>query len=89
MERHERREKQSGDQAQNLLTTIVNKQRDQFINDKMIESIVKGLEDRIITLINAGTEEVNNKTYLLLFLDVNLTQDLVEILYSITIDVIY
>lgn len=62
LERHERREKQSGDQMQNLLSTIVNKQREQFGDDKELENIIKGLEQSISILTNAETEKVPNNT---------------------------
>lgn len=61
LERHERREKQSGDQIQNMLSTIVNKQREQFVEDKALETTIKGLEQSISVLTNAETEEVRIK----------------------------
>jgi len=65
LERHERREKQSGDQMQNMLLTIVNKQREQNAESKGLEMAIKGLEESMSALTNAETEEVrqfNEKT---------------------------
>lgn len=58
LERHERREKQFGDQMQNMLLTIVNKQREQFVGDGELEAIVKGLEQSIHVLTDAESNEV-------------------------------
>jgi hypothetical protein len=69
LERHERREKQSGDQMQNMLLTIVNKQREQNVENKEIEMAIKGLEETLSALIRAETEEVrkyNEKVYCIL-----------------------
>lgn len=60
LERHERREKQSSDQVQNVLSAIANKQREQYVEDKELESAVKGLEQSVGELINVETEKVNN-----------------------------
>lgn len=69
LERHERREKQSGDQMQNMLLTIVNKQREQFVDDKALETVVKSLEQSVHALTEAGTNEVREifKRNVLLF----------------------
>lgn len=56
LERHERREKQSGDQIQNMLLTIVNKQREQYVDGKTLETVVKGLEQSLNAMIAAETE---------------------------------
>ncbi|KAL4147966.1 hypothetical protein QTP88_002277 [Uroleucon formosanum] len=61
LERHERREKQSGDQMQNMLLTIVNKQRDQYVEDKELEMAIKRLEESISTLTRAETEETADR----------------------------
>lgn len=58
LERHERREKQSSDQIQNMLLTIVNKQREQFVDNKALETILKGLEESIHVLTDVETNEV-------------------------------
>lgn len=63
LERHERREKQSGDQMQNLLLTIVNKQREQFTDHKTLEAVIKELGYSVDVLVNAEKEEVNDKIY--------------------------
>jgi len=60
LERHERREKQSGDQMQNMLLTIVNKQREQFADHKALEMAVKSLENSMNSLTNAETEGVRD-----------------------------
>lgn len=60
LERHERREKQSGDQIQNLLLNIVNKQREQYVDGKTLETAVKGLEQSLNALTAAETERVSN-----------------------------
>lgn len=71
LERHERREKQSGDQMQSMLSTIVSKQREQYVEDKELETAIKGLEESMSALTRAETEEVrdvylyNEKTYAL------------------------
>lgn len=61
LERHERREKQSGDQMQNMLLTIVNKQRDQFVEGKELETAVKKLEESMSALTRAETEETADR----------------------------
>lgn len=61
LERHERRTKQSGDQMQNMLSTIVNKQREQFVEDKELEASIKSLEQSLSILTNAETEKVTIK----------------------------
>jgi len=63
LERHERREKQSGDQIQNMLLTIVNKQREQYADDKSLETAVRGLEQSVSALTNAQMDEVNRNVY--------------------------
>lgn len=63
LERHERRAKQSGDQMQNMLSTIVNKQREQFVEEKQLETSIKTLEQGISILTNAETEKVMIKNY--------------------------
>lgn len=60
LERHERREKQSGDQIHNMLLTVVNKQREQYVEDKELEAAIKGLEDSVKVLTRAETEEVRS-----------------------------
>lgn len=62
LERHERREKQSGDQIQNMLLTIVNKQREQYADNKLLETAIRGLEQSMNALTNAETDEVNRET---------------------------
>ncbi|XP_025424905.1 uncharacterized protein LOC112693875 [Sipha flava] len=57
LERHERREKQSSDQIQNMLLTIVNKQREQFADNKVLETTLKGLEESIHMLTDIETNE--------------------------------
>jgi len=42
-----------------MLSTIVNKQREQYVYDKSLETAVKSLEYSVNTLVNAKTEEVN------------------------------
>jgi len=61
LERHERREKQSGDQMQNMLLTIVNKQREQNVENKEIEMAIKGLEESLSALTRAETEETADR----------------------------
>lgn len=63
LERHERRVKQSGDQMQNLLSTIVNKQREQFVEEKELETSIKNLEQSLNLLTNAETEKVITKNH--------------------------
>lgn len=60
LERHERREKQAGDDMQKILMTIVDKQREKFVEDKALESVLFGLEQNINLLKNAETEKVRN-----------------------------
>lgn len=61
LERHERREKQSGDQMQNMLLTIVNKQREQNAESKGLEMAIKGLEESMSALTNSETEEIADR----------------------------
>lgn len=81
LERHERREKQSGDQMQNMLLTIVNKQRDQFVEDKELETAIKRLEESMRALTRAETEEVRNlhneKTYKLAISNYTLLENII------------
>lgn len=63
LERHERRAKQSGDQMQNMLSTIANKQREQFVEEKQLETSIKGLEQSMSILANAETEKVMMTNY--------------------------
>ncbi|XP_027837484.2 kinectin isoform X1 [Aphis gossypii] len=69
LERHERREKQSGDQMQNMLLTIVNKQREQNAESKGLEMAIKGLEESMSALTNAETEETADRKDTKLMLD--------------------
>jgi hypothetical protein len=64
LERHERREKQSSDQIQNMLLTIVNKQREQFADNKVLETTLKGLEESIHMLTDIETNEVGARILL-------------------------
>lgn len=54
---------------QNMLLTIVNKQREQNVENKEIEMAIKGLEESLSALTRAETEEVrkyNEKVYRIL-----------------------
>lgn len=64
LERHERREKQSGDQMQNILLTIVNKQREQYNDHKALEAAIKELGHGVDVLTSAEKDEVNRRKLL-------------------------
>lgn len=68
LERHERREKQAGDDMQKMLMTIVDKQREKFVDDKALEAAIYGLEQNIIFLKNAETEKVRKYYYIINYL---------------------
>lgn len=61
LERHERREKQSGDQMQNILLTIVNKQREQYADHKALEAAIKELGHGVDVLMSTEKDEVKRR----------------------------
>ncbi|VVC33104.1 Hypothetical protein CINCED_3A010877 [Cinara cedri] len=60
LERHERREIQSGDKMQNMLLTIVNKQIQQKADYQALETAIKDLGHNVDVLTNAEKDEVTS-----------------------------